>query len=287
MCAYNNKVIDYGTIALCNALLIKKNSCQKNVTLVSNDVTMKYIIKKYGRDLINYAFDNVILDDATSRAKCYRKFSDTRYSKHVGRYINDNQISVYNFTPYDETILIDADYLILDNTLDLVWGNAESFMCNRRCIDLDHKTTTPGFEKRLNDTGILMYWSTVMYFKKTYESQVIFDTMQFIKEHYDFYRHLYNFETGGIFRNDYALSIALHLANGMVEGNAIKSLPVDYMRVSNEFDQMHSFENGVATFTSEPIQGMFIAHTIDSNIHIMNKMAIVRNADKIIDYAKP
>ena len=46
--AYNNSNIDYGTIALCNSLLIKKNCKVNNVALVTSSWTIKYLEKLYG-----------------------------------------------------------------------------------------------------------------------------------------------------------------------------------------------------------------------------------------------
>lgn len=282
---YDNGAINYGIIALCNALLIKKHCVTNNVALVTNSSTLENLSKKYNKSLINYAFDNVICNESKDDITGDRRFFDTRYSNIVGKYINGNRHTAYDLSPFDETILIDADYLILDSTTDLVWDINEDFLCNSITKDLDNRYHTIDTGSRLNDMGVPLYWATMVYFKKTTFSKILFDHISYIKENYEFYKCLYNFESSPFFRNDYAFSISLHILNGFYETNNVKSFPVDYIKISNEFDVMHDFINGTALITSEPEQGKFNLHKISNNVHVMNKQNIVRNSEKIIDYA--
>jgi len=283
--AYNNETIDYGTMALCNSLLIKKHCKEHAVALVTSDWTLDFLKSKYNKSLINYAFDEIIISGLYEHDADDRKYFDTRYSKFNAKYYNSNRYGAYQFSPFDETILLDADYLILDNSLDLVWGNEEDFLCNKRVIDLDHKNNN-GFDSRFNDMSIPLYWATAVYFRKTEKSKAIFDHVRFVKDNYDFYRYLYNFNSSGFFRNDYAMSISIHLVNRFMEYDSVKPLPVDYIRVSTEFDEMHDFDNGNPIITTEKEPGQFILHRVMNNVHIMNKLSILRNSEKIITYAR-
>lgn len=285
MFAYNNANIDYVTLALYNSLLIKKHLKTNAVALVTDQSTIDYVYTKHGVDLVNHAFDRLIVDEVNQDAAGKRKFHDTRYSKFVERYMNLNRPNAYDLSPFDQTVMIDADYLMLDNTMDLVWDNVEDFMCNRKTLDLDHKHNNFGFDNRFSDMSIPLYWATAIYFKKCETSHVIFQLMNFIKENYNYYQYLYKFQHNGYFRNDFALSIAIHLANNLMEYGSIAALPVDHLLFSMDTDEFHKFENGSCIFTTETVEGDFYLRRVINNVHVMNKRSILRRGDEILKYA--
>jgi hypothetical protein len=284
MHAYNNEELDYGTMALCSALLIKKRSKANNIALVTTQDTIDWLTSSRGYELVNSAFDHVVIIDIDRNVPS-RTFHDTRYTSKIQPYYNTSRPDSFDLTPFDETILIDVDYLVLDDSLDNAWGSIEDIMVNKSVIDLNHTANISGFDSRLSVLGVPMYWATVMYFKKNARARVLFDLIKFIKENYKFYKGVYQFADSGYFRNDYALSIALHMLSGEFENDSIKSLPCPSLLFSTENDDMIAFNNGIASFISEPTQGNFSMHRINTNVHVMNKWSIVRMADRIIDYA--
>jgi hypothetical protein len=284
MYAHNNSHIDYSALAICNALLIKKHLKENTVALITDENTANYMEHFYSGQLLRKAFDRIIMD-TKPETSATRRFHDTRYTTFTDSYNNTNRPNVYELSPFDETVLIDSDYLMLDKTMDMVWGNREDFMCNRKTIDLDHKINNFGFNNRFNEMSISLYWATAIYFRKSEKSKLIFELMNFIKENYAYYQYLYQFNHSGYFRNDYALSIAIHMANNLMEYGTVSPLPVDHIRFSLEDDELHQFKDGRCLITSEPMQGDFHLHSIDSNLHMMNKRAILRNKDEIIAYA--
>ena len=58
-----------------------------------------------------------------------------------------------------------------------------------------------------------MWWASVIVFDKSNFSRDVFSCWQMIEKHYEHYAQLFGFAAGR-FRNDYALSLALLLANG-------------------------------------------------------------------------
>ena len=282
--AYNNKQIDYGSMALCCALLIKKNLKYNNVTLVTTLDTIDWLRKSHDKRFISYAFDNIITTSIDRRVY-ERNFYDTQYTAYSLPYFNTNRADSFELTPYDETVLIDADFLVLDNSLDYVWDSDEDILANKSVVDLNHIENLSGFDKRFNEMSIPLYWATVMYFRKTSRVKSLFDLINFIKNNYSYYQQLYGFRSHSYFRNDYALSIAIHMLNAHLEGDAVKSLPMKNLLVATEYDDMIDFKNGVATFISERQQGDFKFHKLSTNVHVMNKWSIGRMAERIIDYA--
>lgn len=282
--AHNNDNIDYASLAVCNALLIKKHLRENAVALVTDSHTARYMEQLYDPGILRMAFDRIIYDDSITNSAS-RRYHDTRYTTFTDSYNNTNRPNALDLSPFDETVLIDSDYLMLDNTMDLVWGNFEDFMCNRKTSDLNHKVDNFGFDNRFSDMSIPLYWATAVYFRKTEKSKLIFQMMNFIKENYVYYQYLYQFAPTGYFRNDHALSIAIHLLNNLMEYGSIASLPNNRLLFSMEEDEMHGFIDGACVITSEPEQGDFRLHVVSQNVHVMNKRAIIRNKDKIINYA--
>jgi hypothetical protein len=282
--AYNNMEIDYGTMALCSALLIKKNLRFNQTAIVTTTDTLEWLEAQHSQDLINRAFDRIILVDRDFDV-ADRTFRDTRYASKVQPYYNTNRVDSFNLSPFEETILIDADYLVLDDSLDSVWGSVEDLMVNRSVRDLRHTFNTAGFDSRFNEMSIPLYWATVVYFKRTDRAKTMFDLMRFVKENYDYYRNLYQFSSSGYYRNDYSLSIALHMMNGQLENETVVSLPFPDIFVATEFDDMVDFKNNQAIFLSEFDQGHHRLHKVMTNIHVMNKWSISRMASRIISYA--
>lgn len=272
-------------MALCNALLIKKKLKLNNVALVTNEGSMTYLKSITDNDLIDYAFDIVIYNDVIDGNSSIRVFKDTRYTEFKDRYQNINRINAYNITPFEQTMVLDTDYLMLDSTMDLVWDCDEDFLCNRKTITLDHEKNSFGFNNRFNEMSIPLYWATAMYFRKSDRSQSIFELINFIKENYEYYGYLYSYQPCGYFRNDFALSMAIHIIDNCMEYGSVKPLPVNHILVSLDFDEIHAFKNGKFHITSEPEQGSFKLHKVVNNVHIMNKRAILRYKDEIINYA--
>jgi hypothetical protein len=64
------------------------------------------------------------------------------------------------------------------------------------------------------------YWATVIFFRKSKFSKIVFETIQMIRENYAHYSRIYKFRSNP-FRNDYVVSIALSI----VYGHRINNIP--------------------------------------------------------------
>lgn len=280
MFAYDSGPFKYGRMALANAALIKRNCKNPNVALVTDSRTISDLSKKYKSHL--GLFDHVIVDQI-DRNVPNRAFYDTRYNVAETPYLNSNRSSAFDLSPFDETLLVDVDYLMLDNTMDLIWGSKEDVMCNKVLVDVP---TRQRHVARFHDMGIPTYWATALYFKKTDRASTLFNHMRFIKENYDYYMSVYGFNHGPYFRNDFAVSIAFHEMNGFSEDDAVAPLPIDYILIGDSFDDIHHvYADGSLLVTTENVQGDYIPHRISRNLHVMNKKALLRNCNRIIDAA--
>lgn len=140
--------------------------------------------------------------------------NNTRYFDDVGTvsWHNLDRMSVFDQSPYDRTLVLDADYVVAGDQLKILLEVNKDFMCHRWASDA---TGLRSFDD-LNYFGIHrfpMWWATVMMFQKSKKTELIFQSMTMIRDNWTHYRNLYaNNRT--TYRNDHALSIALNIENG-------------------------------------------------------------------------
>jgi len=191
--AFNNGSIDYVKLANQSAVRIKKY-----LGLPTSVVTDEMLQNGHN-------FDSVILAKKPDHG--IRHFSDKgRVNWH-----NHDRCDAYDLSPYDETLLLDVDYLVNSNQLKILFELNKDFLCHTTSINV----TGQSFESS-NSYGLFdmrMDWATVVYFKKTEISKSIFLSWKMVQENYNHYAELYQFKKRP-FRNDYALSIALNINKG-------------------------------------------------------------------------
>ena len=160
---------------------------------------MSWLEKCHGKNIVNNAFDSIKVVDINRDVKD-RRYFDTRYTIKSQPYYNLNRSDTFFLSPFDETILLDADYLMLDNSFDYAWNGVEDIRVNKAVKDLHHNTNISGFDLRFNDMSIPLYWATAVYFTKTQRSKNLFQLINFIKENYEYYQALYNFMPNSYFK---------------------------------------------------------------------------------------
>ena len=107
----------------------------------------------------------VVEKDKKFKASNLRLYKDTSHSAKYLPFYNVNRCDAYDISPYDETILIDADYLILSDTLNHCWDHNNELMMNWKYQDIMFERKDKTLD-RLYDMGITMYWATVVYFRQ-------------------------------------------------------------------------------------------------------------------------
>lgn len=283
MYAHNNSEIDYFKIACANALMIKKN-LKVPVTLVTDQGTLQWSTQTLGEDFINSCFDNVIEVQRDYTFSNARNFQDTCWNTKSLQFYNTNHWQAYDLSPYDETLFIDADYLIMSSALDNCWGSINDVMINRS-IFTPGEATYP-HSMLVDNMGITLYWATVIYFRKSLIAQHLFSIVREVQENYQYYKDLFFF-ANDMFRNDNAFSIAVHMLNGFGSMHpAIQELPITGLLMSWDTNDIHSINgtNDITVYAEKPgQQGLYtLARIKDTDIHIMNKWSISRHADKLI-----
>ena len=282
--AHNNTEIDYGSVAIANATMIKHHMGVDAITLITDEGTMRHMNNTWDKNIIDNSFEQIKVTPRR-RVDNNKRYRDTRHTVNLLPFYNINRSTVYNQSPYDETLVIDVDYLICNNTLNAVWNHKEDLLINRKSFDLLSGRHDNSFD-RVDDFGIDFYWATAFYFKKSEETQIFFNLLEAIKANYPYFKTLYGI-TSYNFRNDHAFSIAVHMFNGFAKSGLVKHLPVDFLQHTLDYDELYDINSkGSLSFllekTSEP--GKFIpARTDGVNVHVMNKYSIVRQSKKIVE----
>ena len=288
MYAHNNSEIDYLKIACANALMVQKN-LGVPVTLVTDEGTLGWGKKALGEEFINSCFETVVEIKRDYLFNNPRNFSDTSFSTKQLQFYNCNHWEAYELSPYDETLFIDCDYLIMSSALNNCWGSDHEVM-------IDHRIFSPADDKRpytkyIDDFGVRLYWATVIYFKKTEFAKSLFLMVKHIQENYRYYKDLYVF-SNGMFRNDNAFSVAIHTLNGFVEttDSVVGNLPIPGLLMSWDVDDIHSIpgiDDIVLYSEKSKNKGTYLLCRLKkTDVHIMNKWSINRFSDRLIELYK-
>ena len=192
--AFNNESIDYVSMAAWSAKNIQRQ-LGIPVSLVTDT------------EVNSNVFDQVIYT-------AIENLNNTRHFSDVGTvtWHNLNRMDAYTLTPYSQTLVLDADYVVASNQLQSVLDSQEDFMCHRTAYDVTGLQT-------FNDLNVFgqykfpMWWATVMMFRTSERARLVFESMSMIRDNWTHYRNLYA-NTRSTYRNDHALSIALNIENG-------------------------------------------------------------------------
>ena len=141
--------------------------------------------------------------------------ADTGGSRHFADYgttvtwHNAGRINAYELSPFDQTLVLDADYVVASDSLLDILKIPQQFAAFKDAFEPSSMTNLETF----GEYKVPMWWATVMMFRRGTVSQYIFDSMQMIRNNWQHYRDLYGIHQSN-YRNDYALSIAIGLIVG-------------------------------------------------------------------------
>jgi len=189
---------------------------------------------------------------------------------NIGRY------SAYDLSPYDETLLIDSDYIVQSDTLANYFGCDHDFVCHNSSWDVSGNDVFRHDRFLQNGgSGFEMRWATVCYFKKSKHAQKIFDTWHMVYENYAYYSKLFGFKLAP-FRNDFALSIAHQLCNGYAN-----TATFDYaLPALSSSDSVLDYANGRWLLKYQYKESHNVVR-YTGDLHVMNKRSLLEVADKL------
>jgi hypothetical protein len=235
--AFNTATVDYVKIADQTSQLITM-SLGLPITLITD----------YDADP-KFRYDNIITID-----KQGDNFRDGSVQwRNFGRHY------AYTLSPYDETVLLDTDYLVLDNSLNTLFATDFDYKL------MHHNTNYAGaVYEQMGEISLPFVWATVVLFRKSKKSQLLFDLVGKIERNYGYYRALYNIREGN-YRNDYAFAIANNILSGY-NLNESQGIPWPMFTIEEKIDQILYDDNFLYVYSQGT--GKVVAR---QNTHIMDK----------------
>ncbi len=235
--AFNTEAVDYVAIAEQSARLVHR-TLNLPVTLITD------------KEIASNHIDQIVIvdNDLANVRKGYANLTPWR---------NGNRYQAYELSPYNETLLIDSDYLMLDQSMLKLFDLTQDYqiMGSNKFL----KAVTPTL---MSATSIPQVWATAIVFKRTLKSQQLFALVGRIQRNYDYYRQLYNIDSTN-FRNDYAFAIANNIINGYAQDNLI---PWAMLTAENPIVDIETTLHGLVV--REDAQAYLIPR---QNLHIIDK----------------
>lgn len=192
--AYRNEAFDYVRMAAWAAAHVRRH-LDIPVAIVTDQPT-------------DLDFDRVILHASAAR--------DTRWFSDAGQSVawnNHGRPDAFDLTPWDRTLLLDADYVVAsDRLLPFLDSKFPSTVCHDRAYDVTGMNDFKALN-RLGQYDWPLSWATVLIFDRSRHAELLFRSMQMIRDNWQHYRQIYQ-DRSRTYRNDHALTIALNMING-------------------------------------------------------------------------
>lgn len=139
---------------------------------------------------------------------------NTRWFHDLGHVIwhNHDRCDAWDLSPWDRTLVLDADYVVASDMLRPLLDCDQSFLAHKQAYDITGCNDFKGLDS-FGEHRMPMWWATVMIFDRSRHAQHIFQTMRMVRDHWSHYRNIYKIRKP-TYRNDHALSIAMLVADG-------------------------------------------------------------------------
>jgi hypothetical protein len=249
--AYNG-AYDYVDMARTSAALAKRH-LKLPVTLITDQA-------------VDYPeFDTVIVHERTDPEQL--KMTDGELKP----WHNQTRPTVYALTPYEQTLVIDADYFVMNSELRNLFNTDLDFACYNTAQDI---TGVAELQCNIGNTSIPMQWATVMYFRRSELAEAVFDFMRYIRQNYEFYSLMYNFRADK-YRNDFALSIAIQTLTGYNTGN-FAQIPgtLDSLLLGTDIVDINEQGEMLYTYPSIITRDMRFSKLKNTSVHILYKLSL-------------
>lgn len=268
--ARNNSHIDYVKQA---AYLAKR--VKKYLNLPTSVVTDSV---NYLNEVYPDIFDKVIPVDYVNDDN-HRLYFDGTLTKKTANFKNRMRSNAYDYSPYDETLLLDSDIVICNDIFKTCFDSKHDFLIYKNADDISKVRDETEF-KYISDYSIEFYWATCVFFRKTPENKIFFDLVKHIQDEWQHYYRIYQL-TSSLYRNDFAFSIAIHMMNGFENGKFAAPMPGKLLYTIDK-DILWKINNNELTFLIEKknyLGEYTLIKTKGQTIHVMNKFSLNRSID--------
>jgi len=282
--AYNNQQLDYVKFASVVSKFVKKNMKNNAVALITDEGTENWMRQSMSQETIDYCFDYVIVTNPQHESNS-RVHHDSPWTEFTANFQNSNKHKIFEYTPFERTLLIDTDFIVQNNFYDYIFDTDIPVSMHRTAEYFGGELPYQD-EMMLNSAGINHWWSTVVYFDQSEYSKMFFDTWAHVKDNWEYYSLLYQFPKA-LFRTDFCVSVASHMINGFqneVFMDDFKGLPLLNMDQKDDLVKLNSLDDFIFLKHNrvEAWKNILCRYT-NTNMHVMNKRALDRQIATIND----
>jgi hypothetical protein len=239
--AFNTATVDYVAIADCSSRLTTQH-LQLPITLITD----------HSADP-KFAYDEIIRIDAIAGNVRNDLNNRSVEWRNFGRYL------AYQLSPYDETVLLDTDYLVLDHSISKLWSTEFDYQL------MHVNRTAKGIDASVMGVNSLPFvWATVVLFRRSERARLFFDLIGRVQRNYSYYKQLYSIHETS-YRNDYAFAIANIILNGYTV-NALQGIPWSMFTVDEKIERMTLADSQIRIHHRD-----YAIVVPRSNIHVMDK----------------
>jgi len=277
--AHNNRDIDYAATALAAGGLAKKH-LGVPVSLATDSSTIDWMKTSKSYNQAVSVFDKIIEVD-TPVTENRRRLHDGLQSKIIP-FVNSNRASAWDVTPYERTLLIDSDFLVLSNRLNEYWDVDADILIGKSMQDILETSRAGYLDRYISDVAPTLYWATNVMFTKNENSQLFFNLVNTIRINYSYYADMYRFNPSQ-YRNDISFSIAKHIMDGFNTDTSL-SLPPIFTTLDKDILYKVDLDEKLTFLINNDLNSNYCATTIKGlDVHVMNKQSLIRNVDRLLE----
>lgn len=212
----------------------------------------------------------IISDQDDAELGGTRIFNATRGTE---LWYNASRNRAWDHSPYDQTLVLDVDYVVNSDLLGLLFEIDKPFMIHRYALDVTNRSHFVALDK-FGEHDFPSTWATVMYFNRRGEGKYIFELVEMIKNNWQHYADLYKFKSR-TFRNDWAFSIAMGILGGHKEPQYYH-IPWPLATVGTDVDteQGEKDDSFILKYITYAQQKAVVQNIRGLDLHIMNKDAM-------------
>lgn len=268
--AFNNSQVDYVKQAYFLAKRIEKYMKLPVSVVTDASAYIESIFPDYAD-----VFDHVIHQDADDKYNM-KRYNDGSLAGKQLHFKNKARSYSFELSPYDETLIMDSDFVISNAVLLECFSQSKDFLIYKDAYDLANHRDYSEFNY-ISDTSVDFYWATVVFFRKTPTNKIFFDLVQHIQENWMHYNSVFQINSS-VYRNDHAFSIAIHIMNGYQQGDFAGKMPGKLFYTTDK-DLVLDIQDDsfLVLVEKENYLGEYTAIRFkNNNLHIMNKFSLNR-----------
>lgn len=202
--AQNNNKTNYVEQAYALALSILANDADTKISIITNDVVPFHY---------KNIFDQIISIPVDAASNAVWKI--------------DNRWKLYQLTPYENTLVFDADMLVLDS-INSIWNDPENLSFTTNVNTYRNELVTSRYYRKVFDANSLPNIYTGVYrFRKSKEAKLFFTLLELVMTHWE---EFYNNYTPNKIQNWNSVDLSAAIALKILDINYSKTLTFTHMK---------------------------------------------------------